>query len=253
MRPTSRLVLAAVVLLVACGPPEARAPGPLVVLLGDSTTAGYGGSTGFVVAPTAPLSLLTALLPETSRWRDAVIVNLGVPNSTSRDWAVATRPCPSPPALGPEVPAWAELGARACRSAAPLVSQVAPLVGRPIDTALVVLGTNDPYHDPLAAPAETAANLRRIAAALAPARVLIASPFLATHPKRAAFVESLAAQLAADGLLTGPDFARIRLPLDDSGVHLTYGGFVAASALWLDALLAVDSPRAAAAPDRPAP
>jgi hypothetical protein len=31
----------------------------------------------------------------------------------------------------------------------------------------------------------------------------------------------------------------MRLPLDASRVHLTYGGFVAAAALWLDALPAM--------------
>lgn len=252
MRPLPRLALAALTWLAACGSPETPAPGPLVVLIGDSTTAGYGGAQGYVVASETPLSVLTALLPASSRWRRATFVNLGVPNSTTREWAVATTPCPAAPSLGPEVPAWTELAARACGTAGPLAREVASLVGRPIDTALVVLGTNDPYRDPAATPEETAGNLRRIAAALAPARVLVASPFQATHPARAAFVQSLAALLATDGLLSGPDFARIRLPLDASGVHLTYGGFVAAAGLWLDTLLAVDRPDPAAPSGRPA-
>ena len=246
MRPLPRLALAALTWLAACGSPGTRAPGPLVVLIGDSTTAGYGGAGGYVDGPVAPLSVLTALLPETSRWRHATFLNLGVPSSTTREWALATTPCPSPPALGPDVPAWTRLAVLACRTGAPLVDHVATIAGRPIDTALVVLGTNDAYRDSAAKPAEAIANLRRIAAALAPARVLIASPFRATHPARAAFVESMATLLAADHLLTGPDFARIALPLDASGVHLTYGGFVAASGLWLEALLA--PPRGPASP-----
>jgi hypothetical protein len=67
------------------------------------------------------------------------------------------------------------------------------------------------------------------------------------------FVESLATLLAQRGLLTGPDFAHIALPLDASGVHLTFGGFVAASGLWLDTLLTAEqsqpgAPRGPSAP-----
>jgi len=240
MRPGIALALLAV--LAACHAPERRAPGPLVVLIGDSTTAGYGGPQGYVGAPAAPLSALTSLLPEDSRWRHAVVVNLGVPNTSTMEWAVATSPCPSAPSVGPDAPAWVQLGARACPTGAPLVEQVAALVGRPIDLALVVLGTNDPYRNPSATPEDTIARLRTIVARLAPARVLIASPHWTTHPARAAFVESLARQLRAGGLLSGPDFARIHLPLDPSRVHLTYGGFVAAAGLWLDALRRLEAP-----------
>ena len=122
-----------------------------------------------------------------------------------------------------------------------MIDGVASLVGRPIDAALIVLGTNDPYRDPAATPAATLANLETITARLAPARVLVASPFHATHPARATFVESLAVLMAARGRRSGPDFARVALPLDASGVHLTFGGFVASQALWLDALLAADT------------
>src|SRR5262245_62158949 len=197
MRPAAALLLLAA--LANCGTPERNTPGPLVVLIGDSTTAGYGGARGYVVADTAPLAALTALLPDDSHWRHAVVVNLGVPNSTSADWAVATAPCPSAPPLAPDAPAWVRLGARACATGAPYVDQVAPLVGRPIDVALVTLGTNDPYRDAATTPETTVAHLRTIAERLAPARVLIASPHWTSHPARAGFVDALATELRARG------------------------------------------------------
>jgi lysophospholipase L1-like esterase len=237
MRARARLAPLLLALACACRPAASPPAGPLVVLIGDSTTAGYGGAEGYVVAATPPLATLLPLLPETSPWRHAEVVNLGVPNSTTHDWAVATRPCPEPPPAKPGAPLWSELAVHACRTGAPMVDGVAPLLGRPIDTALVVLGTNDAYRHKSATPEATLANLDTIAARLAPARVLVASPFHATHPARAAFVESLAALMAARGLRSGPDFARIALPLDASGVHLTFGGFVASQALWLDALV----------------
>jgi lysophospholipase L1-like esterase len=236
MRRRAAVAVVGLALLGGCRPQPEPAARPLIVLIGDSTTAGWGGAAGYVVADTPPLAALTAFLPAASPWRGAEVVNLGVPNSTTHEWAVATTPCPSAPALDTDAPAWTRLGARACAHGAPMVAEVAAVVGRPIDLALVVLGTNDPYRDPTATPAQALANLRTIAAALAPARVLVASPFQTTHPARGAFVDALAAALADAGLLTGPDFARMRLPLDASRVHLTYGGFVAAAALWLDAL-----------------
>ncbi|HWP65493.1 MAG TPA: SGNH/GDSL hydrolase family protein [Candidatus Limnocylindria bacterium] len=238
LRPLAALIL--LLLPLGCGRPAAAPARPLVVLIGDSTTAGYGGAGGYVLATETPLAAMTALLPATSRWRKAEVVNLGIPSSTTREWAVASLRCKTAPELGPEVHAGLRLAARACPTAAPLVDHVTALVGRPVDLALVVLGTNDPYREAAATPDETVVHLRTIAAKLAPARVLIASPFWTTHPARAAFVEALATRLATAGLLRGPDFARIRLPLDASEVHLTFGGFVASNALWLDALRALD-------------
>jgi lysophospholipase L1-like esterase len=230
----------ALALCVACRDGGAAPERPLIVLIGDSTTAGYGGRDGYVLSTDTPLAVLLEHLPERSRWRRAEVVNLGIPNTTSHEWAEATLPCrAAPPPMGSEVHAGFRLAARACPNGAPLAGEVAGFVGRPIDLALVVLGTNDPYRDPAATPGQTVANLRAIAATLAPARVLIASPFWTTHPARATFVESLAAQLTAGGLLSGPDFARIHLPLDASQVHLTYGGFAAGGALWLDTLRAL--------------
>jgi len=237
MRRSPWLAVAVLVACVSCRGGNAAPARPLIVLIGDSTTAGYGGQDGYVVAAKTPLAFLLAHLPETSRWRHAEVVNLGIPNTTSREWAEASLRCRSaPPEMGADVQPGFRLAARACPSGAPLAGEVPAFVGRPIDLALVVLGTNDPYRDPAATPEQTVANLRTIATRLAPARVLIASPFWTTHPGRAKFVEALAERLASNGLLTGPDFARIHLPLDGSQVHLTYGGFVAGGALWLDTL-----------------
>ena len=237
-----RLARVAALLLVAstsCGRAGDDPFRPLIVLIGDSTTAGYGGPDGYVLASKPPLAALLAGLPDTSRWRRADVLDLGIPNTTTHDWAQASVRCASAPELGAEVAAGIRLAARACLTAAPLAGEVARFAGRPIDLALVVLGTNDPYRDPAATPEQTLANLRTIAATLAPARVLIASPFWTTHPARAGFVQTLAEQLASGGLLAGPDFAHIHLPLDASQVHLTYGGFVAGNALWLDVLRGV--------------
>ena len=239
MRRLARIAALLLVASTSCG--DARDPParPLIVLIGDSTTAGYGGPDGYVLASEQPLATLLAGLPNGSRWRHAEVLNLGIPNTTTREWAQASLRCPSAPKLGANVAPSIRLGARACLTAAPFAGEVAQFVGRPIDLALVVLGTNDPYRDPAATPEQALANLRTIAATLAPARVLIASPFWTTHPARADFVASLAEQLASSGLLGGPDFAHIHLPLDASQVHLTYGGFVAGNALWLDVLRGV--------------
>ena len=79
------------------------------------------------------------------------------------------------------------------------------------------------------------ANLRAIAAGFAPAPVLVATPFWSPQPARAGLADY--AQVLRDaGLVSGPDFQTIRLPVDRLGVHLTAGGYAAAGALWLDRL-----------------
>jgi hypothetical protein len=218
---------------------EAR---PLVVLIGDSTTAGYGGPQGYTLSR-SPLESLVSLLPVDSPWRHTKVLNLAIPDTTTRDWAERASVCPPPGSSPPGSPLpagrnvlWIRLLGRACASHSGLVREVVPLLPHPIAAALVVLGTNDPVRLPDATPEQAVANLRAIAAALRPARVFIASPFAATDPQREPFVRALRTRLLHDGLLTGPDFASIPLPLDASGVHLTRGGFAAAAGLWLDTL-----------------
>jgi hypothetical protein len=233
-RPVS--VLAPLVLWTALACTSAPGHAPLVVLIGDSTTAGYGTGAGYQLADRPPLASLAALLPAESPWRTMEVVALAVPSSTSHDWAVGYERCKTSTTMPEHLPSWTILALRACRDGSPLVDHVAAVVGRPIDAALVVLGTNDHYRHHDATVDETVRNLETIAARLAPSRVLVASPFWTPEASRHAFVEALAARLAARGLLTGPDFARQRLPVDRFQVHLTRGGFVAAAALWLDAL-----------------
>jgi lysophospholipase L1-like esterase len=219
MRRSPWLAVAVLVACVSCRGGNAAPARPLIVLIGDSTTAGYGGQDGYVVAAETPLAFLLAHLPETSRWRHAEVLNLGIPNTTSREWAEDVAAMRSAP---PEMErtcnrasGWPRAPARAARRSP---ARSPPSSAGPIDLALVVLGTNDPYRDPAATPRADRRQPATIATRLAPARVLIASPFWTTHPGRQKFVEALAERLASNGLLTGPDFARIHLPLDGSQV-----------------------------------
>jgi len=223
-------------LAAACGGGADPEPSPRVVLIGDSTTVGFGTAAGYVLAERPPLALLTDLLPPGSRWRRMEVVALGVLSSTTRDWAVAYPTCHTSTTVAAGIPAFAALALRACVDGSALVDHVTEVVGRPIDAALLILGTNDPYRHDDATVDETLRNLRSIVDRLAPTPVLVASPFWSPHPSRHDFIEALAERLDTSDFLRGPDFARQRLPVDRSKVHLTRGGFVAAAALWLDAL-----------------
>jgi hypothetical protein len=237
-RKAARPLLALAALLAACGgtpAPPAERP-PLVVLIGDSTTAGYTVGDEYVLADASPLVTLAALTPRGSPWHAMDVVSLGVPGTTTHDWAVAGAKCDDSPAVAAGAARWVVMVARACERSEPLVAEVPGLFDRSIALALVTLGTNDPARDPNARPEDAVENLHKIAATLAPTRVLVSSPFWTGDPRRIDFVERLATLLAERGLLTGPDFARMHLPLDHTGVHLTRGGFVAAAALWLDVL-----------------
>ena len=228
----------------------------IVMLVGDSTTAGMceGCPPSPGASPAGALEALRTRLPEGSRWRRLRAVSAGVGGSTTADWldvnpqacrfleragsrgrdpgsdrssARASAPTPVPVDLG------LRALASACASGGGLGASVRRLLGEPPALVLLVLGANDVMNR--VSPETYVANVRAIAAEFAPAKVLVATPFWSPQPERvglAAYAEAL----RRAGLVAGPDFHAIRLPVDRLGVHLTPGGYAASGALWLDRL-----------------
>ncbi|HZR82429.1 MAG TPA: GDSL-type esterase/lipase family protein [Candidatus Binatia bacterium] len=226
--------LAARVLAASAAPASAR---PLVLLVGDSTTQGVcdGCPPPPAPSPAGALEMLRDRLPAESRWRDLRATSVGVGGTTSGDWV----------AVRPEVCAFAAKGdgrsadlglrvlERACGDRIGLARAARAVVGETPALVLVVLGANDVMNG--VAPDEYVRNLRAIADELAPSPVLIATPFWSPQPERKGLAAFADAARAA-GLVTGPDFYDVHLPVDRSRVHLTAGGYAAAAALWLDKL-----------------
>jgi lysophospholipase L1-like esterase len=160
---------------------------------------------------------------------------VGVGGSTSGDW-VQVRPEVCAFFAGGDA-ASADLGLvvvrRACEQHTGLASAARQVVGEAPALVLIVLGANDVMNG--VGPAAYVENLRRIAAEFAPAPAMIATPFWSSQPQRSGLT-ALSSAMRDAGLLSGPDFQSIHLPLDPSGVHLTPGGYAAAAALWLDKL-----------------
>ena len=229
---------------------------PLVLLVGDSTTAGMceGCPPSPGASPAGALEALRTRLPEGSRWRHLRAVSAGVGGSTTADWldvnpqacrfleragsrgrdpgsdrssARASAPTPVPADLG------LRALASACASGSGLGASVRRLLGEPPALVLLVLGANDVMNR--VSPETYVANVRAIAAEFAPAKVLVATPFWSPQPERAGLA-AYAEALRRAGLVAGPDFHAIRLPVDRLGVHLTPGGYAASGALWLDRL-----------------
>ena len=261
-RPSAGLARRAALLafaLLGASSPAVAGPRPLVLFVGDSTTAGMceGCPPSPAASPATALEQLRARLPEGSRWRDLRAVSAGVGGSTTADWIeVKPEVCRYLAAAGARgrdrvgsasaanskdaavaTPVPADLGARAlaaaCETGGGLGAAVRRLLGERPDLVMVVLGANDVMNR--VAPETYVANLRAIAAGFAPARVLIATPFWSPQPERAGLA-AYAEALRAAGLVGGPDFQVVHLPVDGLGVHLTRGGYAAAGALWLDAL-----------------
>jgi hypothetical protein len=253
-------VLALSSLVIGCGlrpgllrPGEEPLRPPLIVMLGDSTTAGTTAFAPRDTAPATPAKILQAALrmqpPGYLVRRDmdmsrAVVVDLSVPGARSTDWAVAPRKdfCNGmivKGLLSVDLPSYAVLVA-ACRAHDPMVLHLRESVPRDPDVGLILLGTNDVWS----APAETVAHLAFMQETLRPATVLIASPHFA-RDERQRHLREVTEQLRAQGLLTGPDFNALPLATVYDGVHLTQGAYVAAAGLWLDAIRAIDMPPAA--------
>ena len=249
------LVLAAVAQPV---PASAAAGRPLVLLVGDSTTAGMceGCPPSPGASPAASLEALRSKLPAGSRWRDLRAVSAGVGGSTTGDWlsvnpdacrfferAGARQSESAKAGVGARAPAAvpaplpSDLGTRAlvaaCASGGGLGEAVRRLLGEKPDLVLLVLGANDVMNG--VTPEAYVANVRAIAAGFAPATVLVATPFWSPQPERAGLA-GYAEALRRAGLVRGPDFQAVHLPVDELGVHLTRGGYAAAGALWLDRL-----------------
>lgn len=210
---------------------------PLVLLVGDSTTQGVcaGCAPPPAESPARALQLLRRRLPRTSRWRRMRALSAGVGGSTSRDWLeMRGAICRF---VGADAARAGDLGTRAlahaCARGIGLAAAVRALVPRPPALVLLVLGANDVMNH--VAPEEYVAALGKIAAAFAPATVLVGTPFWSSQPERRDLAALAAAVRRAD-VLHGPDFYAVHLPLDESGVHLTPGAYAAAAALWLDAL-----------------
>ena len=210
---------------------QARA---LVAMIGDSTMWGGTASPDAVVvaqAPTDPaksLAALLALLPPTSTWHDADVVNLAVPGTTTLDWVEKfnERLCTdqkralSPRILDP-----------ACRAKLPLADAVRPALGADPQAILVLLGTNDVLLK--LDPSVTVANLAKLRDHLPAVPIYLAPPLRPPAPPGSTFADEVRRIMLERGLLTGPNWPP--LPTVD-GLHLTEGGYAAAAGLWLDVL-----------------
>ncbi|MFM8409553.1 MAG: acyltransferase family protein, partial [Alphaproteobacteria bacterium] len=149
-------LVAGAVLLACLGHPVVAAAGsrrPLVLLVGDSTTAGMceGCPPSPAASPATAIEALRSRLPAGSRWRDLRAVSAGVGGSTTSDWlAVNPDACrflalagargrdPGAatgrgPVASPPTPAPTDLGARAlaaaCTSGGGLAAAVRRLLG----------------------------------------------------------------------------------------------------------------------------
>lgn len=260
--PGSRAATAATLLCVlaslASAPARAVERRPLVLLVGDSTTAGMceGCPPSPAASPATALEALGGQLPADSRWRALRAVSAGVGGATTADWlsvnpdvcrflekAGARGRDPGvgvPAGRGPQAPPTplpGDLGSRAlaaaCARDGGLGEAVRGLLGEKPDLVLLVLGANDVMNG--VAPEAYVANVRAIAKGFAPAPVLVATPFWSPQPERAGLA-GYAEALRRAGLVAGPDFQSMHLPVDRLGVHLTPGGYAAAGALWLDKL-----------------
>jgi lysophospholipase L1-like esterase len=211
--------------------------GPLVLLIGDSTAQGVCRDCPPppAMSPAGALEMLRERLPVASRWRRLRALSAGVGGSTSGDWVKVRPAVCSFVAKAGERPA--DIGLRvlerACAQGGGLTGAARDILGERPAIALVVLGANDVMN--AVTPAEYVANLRAIIADLAPVPVLVATPFYSPQAERSGLA-AYAEAVRAGGLLGGPDFYAIHLPVDGSLVHLTAGGYAAAAALWLDKL-----------------
>jgi lysophospholipase L1-like esterase len=212
--------------MLACAGAGEAAGRPLIVMAGDSTTFGTSYYNGPPVAVTSAVALerLLHTVPPGTPWRGARVVNLGVPASTSADWAAPFTGCQRD---------LDRLSAAACARGLSLAGAVVPLLGRSPDVVLLTIGINDDQAKLDAG--GTVDNIERIRDALAPSRVLVAVPFVtfsAREPRR----QAIRQELTKRRLLTGPDWPP--LPTADR-IHLQEGSNVAAAGLWWNVLRGV--------------
>ena len=204
-----------------------------VVLAGDSTMVGTVSNHVPIKPkiaynrPEVVLADLLTRLPDGHRYKNAQVVNMAIGGTSSRDWGSYVQGyfC----SLSQSIP----LVHMACQLNLTLAEAIAPTLGYVPAIMLMTIGTNDAIWGVTLE--ESVANVEALETEIIPAVLLLAPPFVAAPGSGNPL---LAAQERVLGLITGPDFGSLPLPLSDT-VHLTDGGYVAAMGMWFDKLIGV--------------